>query len=99
MASIKQRGAVICVLSCLKQAGKRGNRSIKPLPSEPEHLQGWGGKDVAIVCIIFCPGITSGFYNPQEIGQSWKPLGYLRHSSREATYAVPSLATGIKLAV
>lgn len=46
-SSIKQRGAVTCVLSCLKQAGKRGNHSTNPLPSEPEHLQGWGGKGLA----------------------------------------------------
>lgn len=46
-SSIKQRGAVTCVLSCLKQAGKRENHSTNPLPSEPEHLQGWGGKGLA----------------------------------------------------
>lgn len=42
-SSIKQRGAVTCVLSCLKGAGERGNHSANPLPSEAEHLQGWGG--------------------------------------------------------
>lgn len=89
--SIKQRGAVTCVLSCLKGAGERGNHSANPLPSEPEHLQGWGGKDVAVVCIIFSPGVTSSSYNPQERGQSWKPLGYLRLPFRKATYAVLGL--------
>lgn len=96
--SIKQRGAVTCVLSCLKGAGERGNHSANPLPSEPEHLQ--GGKDVATVCIIFFPGVTSGSYNPQERGQSRKPLGYLRLPFRKATYAVlrlPGLQQGSNL--
>lgn len=90
-SSIKQRGAVTCVLSCLKGPGKRGSHSANPLPSQPEHLQGWGGKGVASVCI------TSGSYNPQETGQSWKPLGYLRHPFKEATNAVlrlPGLQQG-----
>lgn len=87
-SSIKQRGAVTCVLSCLKGAGERGNHSANPLPSEPEHLQGWGGKDVASACIAFSPGIPSGSHSSQETGQSWKPLGYLKHPFGEVTYTV-----------
>lgn len=87
-SSIKQRGAVTCVLSCLKGAGERGNHSANPLPSEPEHLQGWGGKDVTSACITFSPGIPSGSHSPQETGQSWKPLGYLKHPFGEVTYTV-----------
>ena len=46
-SSIKQRGAVTCVLSCLQGSGERGNHPVNPLPSEPEHLQGWDGEDAA----------------------------------------------------
>lgn len=46
---------------------------------------------MAIVCIICSPGITSGSYNPQEMGQGWKPLHYLRLPFRKAAYAVPRL--------
>lgn len=52
---------------------------------------------MAIVCVIFSPGVTYGSYNPQERRQSWKPLGYLRLPFREATYAVlrlPGLQQG-----
>ena len=30
-------------------------------------------------CITFFPDTISGSYSPQETGQSWKPLGFLRH--------------------
>lgn len=46
-SSIKQRGAVTRVLSCLQGAGERGNHPANPLLSESEHLQVWGGEDVA----------------------------------------------------
>lgn len=46
-SSIKQRGAVNCVLSCLQGAGERGNHPANPLLSKPEHPQGWDGEDAA----------------------------------------------------
>lgn len=97
-SSIKHRGAVICVLLRLQGAGERGNHPANPLPSEPEHLQGWDGKDVAN---LPCP--TNPLFSechlwhleaPQEIRQSWKSLRLLRYLSREATYLVPRLERG-----
>lgn len=94
-SSIKRRGAVnVCPL-----ASAVGWREGKP-PSKSPPIQARaparaGVRRMRPPCLItFSPGITSSSYRPQEIGQSWKPLGFLRHPSRETTCPVPRLARG-----
>lgn len=90
-SSIKQRGAVTCVLSRLQGAVERGNHPANPLPSESEHLQGWGGEDAATLMHHLSGHHLWLLQAPRD---SWKPLGFLRHPSMEATYPVPRLAKG-----
>lgn len=89
---------MICVLLRLQGAGERGKYLANSLPSGPEHLQGWNGEDVANLPCPTHPLFSEHHFwhleAPQETGQSWKSLRFLRYLSREAAYVVHRLKRG-----